>query len=407
MIRNLADKIRPTLIDEIQNINESFPKKLQSSLILYGPPGSGKTTYAKAMIKSANIPHFSLTAVETGTQSFKDIFQKATPSEPIIIHVDEIHHFNKSQQDIFLPHIEKGSIILIGTTTENPSFTLRPALLSRCRVLTFQQHSETSLKLILDRAENFIGKRLNLSDDAKLLLFQMAAGDARYFLNMVEELYNGSQDENITVDTVSKILSGRQAIYDKAGDAHYSLISAFHKSIRGSDANAALYWYARMLEGGENPLYIARRIVRIAVEDIGLADPNALTQAISAQQAYAFLGSPEGELAIAQAVIYMATAPKSNAAYTAYKLSRKLASDTRNTVPPKHIINAPTQFMKDQGFFKDYIYDHDTPNCFSGQNYFPDEFKNRPDIYKPVERGYEREINKRLKYWNNLRKSKN
>ena len=407
MKKPLAELLRPTDISDLvgENLGKVNLTRLQS-MILWGPPGCGKTSFAKIIASRCGLEVVTMSAVTSGATQFKQVFEIAERGNKLLFHVDEIHHLNKSQQDIFLPHLENGNITLIGTTTENPSFELRPALLSRCKVIVFKRLSIDDLCTIIGRAENYLGKPLPLDQKAKTLLCEMANGDGRYLLNMVEELINlVAENEIITAEKLPKILSKRTVLYDKHGDEHYNLISALHKSLRGSDVNAALYWFSRMLAGGENPLYIARRLVRFAVEDIGLADPNALQQAIAAQQAYSFLGSPEGELAICQAVIYLATAPKSNACYVAFNNAQRLADKTGSLMPPKQILNAPTKFMKEQGYSNGYVYDPDTPNGFSGQNYFPEGLA-KQNLYNPVERGFEREIRKRLEYWDKLRNSK-
>lgn len=407
MQKPLAELLRPVEISDLvgenlKNINLSQPQ----SMILWGPPGCGKTSFAKIVASKCGLEVVTMSAVTSGAAQFKQVFEIAERGQKLLLHVDEIHHLNKSQQDIFLPHLENGNIILIGTTTENPSFELRPALLSRCKVIVFKRLSVDNLAIIIKRAEKYLNRTLFLDEKGKRLLCEMADGDGRYLLNMVEEIINASlNDHVITADELPEILSKRNVLYDKHGDEHYNLISALHKSLRGSDVDAALYWFSRMIAGGENPLYIARRLVRFAVEDVGLADPNALSQAVAAQQAYSFLGSPEGELAICQAVIYLATAPKSNAGYVAFNNARKLAERTGSLMPPKHILNAPTKFMQEQGYSIGYAYDPDTENGFSGQNYFPEGLP-RQNLYTPVERGFEREITKRLKYWDMLRKTK-
>lgn len=407
MKKPLAELLRPADINEL--VGEDFQKVILNppqSMILWGPPGCGKTSFAKIIASQCGLEVITMSAVTSGATQFKRAFDIAERGQKLLLHIDEIHHLNKSQQDIFLPHLENGSVILIGTTTENPSFELRPALLSRCKVIVFQRLSIDNLATIMKRAENYLDKKLPLDEEAKELLCEMADGDGRYLLNMVEDLLSVSNDfETITAEKLPEILLKRPILYDKHSDEHYNLISALHKSLRGSDVNAALYWFSRMLAGGENPLYITRRLVRFAVEDIGLADPNALQQAIAAQQAYLFLGSPEGELAICQAVIYLATAPKSNAGYIAFNNAEKLAAKTGSLMPPKHILNAPTKFMKEQGYSNGYIYDPDAKNGFSGQNYFPDGIP-RQNLYTPVERGFEREIKKRLEYWDKLRNSR-
>lgn len=401
----LAELLRPKIFEEIVGVKtKSVNLENPQSMILWGPPGCGKTSFARIVSNHFEFQSFTMSAVTSGSSKFKEIFAIAERGDRILLHVDEIHHLNKSQQDIFLPHIENGNIILIGTTTENPSFELRPALLSRCKVIVFKRLSVEHLNAILEKTEKFLNTAIPLDSDAKSAICEMADGDARYLLNMIEDLIAIAPDHELSRNELPEFLSKRCALYDKNNDEHYNLISALHKSLRGSDVDAALYWYNRMLHGGEAPLYIARRLVRFAVEDIGLADPQALHQATAAQQAYSFLGSPEGELALAQAVIYLATAPKSNAGYSAYKSAKKAAEASGSLMPPKHILNAPTKLMKDIGYFQEYIYDHDTKNGFSGQNYFPDGMT-RQKFYSPVERGFERDIKKRLEYWEKLRGS--
>jgi putative ATPase len=380
------------------------------NLILWGPPGSGKTTIAKIIAEKSGYHFEVISAVINGTAELKEIFRKAEQRRlqggGTLLLVDEIHHFNRSQQDIFLPHLEKGTIILVGATTENPSFELNGALLSRCKVLVVNRLEAETLHKIMERAENLSNKQLPLTDEAKNTLCDMADGDGRYLLNMCEELFSRvDPHKKLSPEELVRFLQKRAPIYDKTRDSHYNLISALHKSLRGSDTDASLYWLSRMLEGGENPLYILRRLVRCAVEDIGLADPNALTQVLSAKDAYEFLGSPEGELAITQAVIYLATAPKSNAGYLAHKEARRDAKKYGSYMPPKHILNTSTHLMKEQDYGKGYIYDHDTEEGFSGQSYFPDEME-RKSYYNPLERGFEREIKKRLSYWQKLREGK-
>ncbi len=403
----LAELLRPISIDDLVGVNlKNINLKTPQSMILWGPPGCGKTSFAKIISKNYNIETVTLSAVTSGSARFKEIFELANRGQSILLHVDEIHHLNKSQQDIFLPHIENGNIVLLGTTTENPSFELRSALLSRCKVIVFKRLSPGDLEFILKRAENYLGHPLPLDEDSRKTLCDMADGDGRYLLNMVEDLV-ANLDENriFKSEELPEILAKRNVLYDKHNDEHYNLISALHKSLRGSDVDAALYWFSRMLAGGENPFYIARRLVRFAVEDVGLADPNAINQAIAAQQSYSFLGSPEGELALSHAVIYLATAPKSNAGYVAFNNAKKLAEATGSLMPPKHILNAPNAFMQDIGYSKGYAYDPDTKDGFSGQNYFPEGIK-RQKLYNPAERGFEREIQKRLAYWEKLRKLK-
>ena len=407
MKKPLAELLRPTDIRDLvgENLRKLNLKQIQS-MILWGPPGCGKTSFAKIIASKCGLEVVTMSAVTSGSTQFKQVFEIAERGNKLLLHVDEIHHLNKSQQDIFLPHLENGNITLIGTTTENPSFELRPALLSRCKVIVFKRLSVDDLETIIGRAEKYLERTIPLDTNARKLLCELADGDGRYLLNMVEELISMSPSgDTITADQLTELLSKRTVIYDKNSDEHYNLISTLHKSLRGSDVNAALYWFSRMIAGGENPLYIARRLVRFAVEDVGLADPNALQQAIAAQQAYSFLGSPEGELAICQAVIYLATAPKSNAGYVAFNSARRLAEKTGSLMPPKHILNAPTKFMKEQGYSNGYVYDPDTPSGFSGQNYFPEGIA-RQNLYNPVERGFEREIKKRIEYWDKLRNIK-
>ncbi|MDR2724096.1 MAG: replication-associated recombination protein A [Holosporaceae bacterium] len=406
----MADRIRPQELEDLigQQVSErvSSFENLQP-LILWGPPGSGKTSFAKILARKSGLEFRETSAVMHATAKFKSIFDELStdPSRKIIILLDEIHHLNKNQQDIFLPHLENGSLILIGTTTENPSFELRPALLSRCKVITFNRLQLEDLEKILQRAENLMHKELPLTAEARQHLCLMSDGDGRYLLNRAEELFSLSLREKLSVDGLQKITSRRAIVYDKSSEEHYNLISALHKSLRGSDVDAALYWTHRMLAAGETPLYILRRLIRFASEDVGLADPNALLQAISAHQAYSILGSPEGELAISNAVIYLATAPKSNAGYVAHNQSKRCAAYYGSLPPPKKILNAPTTLLKEFGYGEDYVYDHDTANAFSGEDFFPDELSRRT-FYRPVERGFEREIKKRVDWWSVRRKSK-
>ena len=406
----LADRIRPKKLDEL--IGQSVSEQISSfdnlqSLILWGPPGSGKTSLAKIIARKTGLRFEETSAVMHATAKFKSIFDELArdPSQKTIILIDEIHHLNKSQQDIFLPHLENGSLILIGTTTENPSFELRPALLSRCKVITFNRLQLEDLEKILQRAEQFMGKKIPLTSDARQYLCLISDGDGRYLLNRAEELLTKNVTEPLTVEDLKKISTKRAIVYDKSLEEHYNLLSAFHKSLRGSDVDAALYWTNRMLIAGENPLIIARRLIRFATEDIGLADPNAVLQAVAAHQVYSMLGSPEGELAITNAVIYMATAPKSNAGYMAYNQSKKCAQFYGSLPVPLRIRNAETKLMKDLGYHEGYVYDHDTENAFSGANFFPDELS-RKKFYQPVERGFERELKKRIEWWDKQRNSK-
>ncbi len=416
--RPLADRLRPKTLDEIAGqdhlvgadgqLTRMLNAKKLSSLIFWGTPGCGKTTIARILADHTDYHFEQLSAIFSGVGDLKKVFESARlrreQGQGTLLFVDEIHRFNKSQQDAFLPVMEDGTIILIGATTENPSFELNAALLSRCQVMVLKRLDEVALEKLLVRAEDELGQALPLEDEARDVLKAMADGDGRYLLTMVEQLSH----VEITLDVagLSEILQKRAPVYDKKDDSHYNLISALHKSVRGSDVNAALYWFARMLSGGEDPKYLARRFTRMAVEDIGLADPHALVQCETAWKTYERLGSPEGELALAQALIYLATAPKSNAGYVAYKQAMSLAKKTGSLNPPAHILNAPTSMMKDMGYGAGYEYDPNTADGFSGQNYFPDDIE-RVDIYQPVERGFERDIKKRLDYWAKLRAQKN
>jgi putative ATPase len=416
--RPLADRLRPKNLNEVVGqdhlLEEGAPLRQMleadwlASIIFWGPPGCGKTTIARLLAQEVDMHFEQISAVFSGVADLRKAFEAAKmrrqDGKKTLLFVDEIHRFNRAQQDGFLPYVEDGTITLVGATTENPSFELNGALLSRCQVLVLERHNSDSLNALLERAETLEGEAIPLTDEAKEALVHLADGDGRFFLNMVEAVFRSGKTI-LDVDGLSKVISKRAPAYDKNRDGHYNLISALHKSLRGSDVDAALYWFARMLDGGEDPLYLARRLVRFAVEDIGMADPNALVQANAAKDAYQFLGSPEGELAIAQSVIYLATAPKSNAGYAAYKLSRKAARKYGSHMPPKHILNAPTSMMKDLGYGADYAYDHNLEDGFSGQNYFPDDMK-RENYYLPVERGFEREIQKRLEYWARLRAKK-
>lgn len=400
---------QPQLLDEKSVLKLSIQKQRPLSILLWGPPGSGKTTiarlYGNAFTGSRFIP---LSAVFSGVADLRKIFKEVEDSplfnRQTILFVDEIHRFNKAQQDAFLHSIEDGSIILIGATTENPSFSLNNALLSRLRVLKLNALDEAALEQILRRFEEQ-AEALKITPEARSLLIHLAGGDARHLLNMVENIIALSPATLLAPKDLSTLLQKRAALFDKGGEGHYNLISALHKSVRGSDPQASLYWFARMLEGGEDPLFIARRLIRMASEDVGLADPAALAQTIAAKDAYEMLGSPEGELALAQAVVYLALAPKSNAIYTAYGASRAAAHETNQQDPPMIILNAPTRLMKELGYGKGYVYDHDTPEGFSGQNYFPDGLFPQP-FYNPVERGFEREMKKRIDYFNQLKKKK-
>ncbi len=418
--RPLADRLRPKDIldvvgqDRLIGDNGSISKMIKigkiSSMILWGPPGCGKTTIARLLANYTDLDFVPLSAIFSGVADLRKIFETAKLKKQTgmgtLLFVDEIHRFNKSQQDAFLPYVEDGTIILIGATTENPSFELNSALLSRCQVMVLNRLDDKALDNLILRAETELEAELPLNENAKIALKAMADGDGRYLLTMIEQIYNFADGKVLNRAELSEILQKRSPIYDKGDDGHYNLISALHKSVRGSDPDAALYWFARMLKGGEDPNFIARRLVRMAVEDICLADPNALTIANNAWQAYERLGSPEGELALANAVVYLATAPKSISAYVAFKASMDMADKTGSLMPPKRILNAPTAMMQDIGYGDGYQYDPDLENSFSGQNYFPDEIE-RQKFYKPVERGFEREISKRLKYWEKLRKDVN
>jgi putative ATPase len=417
--RPLADRLRPQRLEEIVGqdhligpnapIGRMLAARQISSMILWGPPGCGKTTLARLIAEKVDLHFEMLSAIFSGVAELRKIFEAAKQRRLMgrgtLLFIDEIHRFNRSQQDGFLPHVEDGTIVLVGATTENPSFELNAALLSRCQVFVLNRLHEGDLETLLKRAEELMGFSLPLNAEARTALIAMADGDGRYLLNMAEELFRLPPDIILDPAALTKAVQKRAPLYDKAQEGHYNLISALHKSLRGSDTDAALYWLARMLAGGEDPKYIARRLLRFAVEDVGLADPQALVQALSAWDAYDRLGSPEGELAIAQCVIYLGTAPKSNAAYEALSGANAAARDTGSLMPPKHILNAPTRLMKDLGYGKGYNYDHATAEGFSGQNYFPDGMA-RQRFYQPVERGFEREILKRIEYWDRLRAKK-
>jgi putative ATPase len=377
-----------------------------SSLVLWGPPGVGKTTIARLLADATDLHFVQISAIFTGVPDLRKVFEAAKlrrqNGRGTLLFVDEIHRFNKAQQDGFLPYMEDGTILLVGATTENPSFELNAALLSRAQVIVLDRLSLADLERLAQRAEQDLGRALPLKGEAREAMLEMADGDGRALLNLIEQVAAWKLDAALTRDQLSQRLMRRAAKYDKSGDEHYNLISALHKSVRGSDPDAALYWFARMLEGGEDPRFLARRITRMAVEDIGLADPQAQDVCLQAWQTYERLGSPEGELALAQAVVYLALAPKSNAVYVAYKAARAAARDTGSLMPPKHILNAPTGMMKDQGYGAGYAYDHDAEDGFSGQNYFPEGMK-RPVWYLPPERGFERELKKRIDYFAKLR----
>jgi putative ATPase len=416
--RPLADLLRPGTLDEVWGqdhilgsgsfIRSSIEKQKPLSLILWGPPGSGKTSIARIYAKAFGFEFRVISAIFSGLAELKKIVSqiKEAPlfDKGFVLFVDEIHRFNKAQQDAFLPFIEDGTMILIGATAENPSFYLNDALLSRVRVLKLKPLDDNALEKILTRAEQSEGS-LFLTKEGKKYLFQMCQGDGRYLLNLIENLRMSLLSEQMGIEEIQTLLQKRAPLFDRASDQHYNLISALHKSIRGSDPDAALYWFSRMLEGGEDPLFLSRRLIRAASEDVGLADPQALSFAIAARDAFEVLGSPEGELALAELVVYLALAPKSNSIYKALNNARRLASETTQFDPPKHILNAPTKIMKDLGYGKDYTYDHDDPTGFSGQNYFPDGVE-RKEFYFPIERGFEREMKKRIDYFSQLRKKK-
>ena len=415
--RPLADRLRPKSLAEVTGqehltgpdgaLVRMIESKSLGSMIFWGPPGTGKTTVARLLAGETDLAFEQLSAVFSGVADLKKAFETAKmrrgQGRQTLLFVDEIHRFNRAQQDSFLPVMEDGTVILVGATTENPSFELNAALLSRARVLTFKPHDEESLSTLLERAEETEGKALPLDADARTALIRMADGDGRAVLTLSEEVWRAARaGEVFDTDGLRRIVQRRAPVYDKGQDGHYNLISALHKSVRGSDPDAALYYLSRMFDAGEDPLYIGRRLVRMASEDIGLADPQALTLAIAAKDAYDYLGSPEGELAFAQVCVYLATAPKSNALYTAFKLSMRAAKENGSLLPPKHILNSPTKLMKEEGYGEGYEYDHDQPEAFSGQNYFPEKM-GRQSYYDPPERGFEREIKKRLDYWAKLR----
>ena len=414
--RPLADRLRPQRLDQVigqeQVLGPDAPLGVMlssgslSSLVLWGPPGVGKTTIARLLADETDLHFVQISAIFTGVPELRKVFEAAkmrrANGQGTLLFVDEIHRFNKAQQDGFLPHMEDGTILLVGATTENPSFELNAALLSRAQVLVLKRLDLADLERLAQRAEKELDRALPLTGPAREALLEMADGDGRALLNLIEQVAAWKVEGKLDTDALATRLMKRAAKYDKSGDEHYNLISALHKSVRGSDPDAALYWFARMLTGGEDPRYLARRLTRMAVEDIGLADPQAQAVCLQAWETYERLGSPEGELALGQAVTYLALAPKSNAGYVGFKGAMALARQTGSEPPPKHILNAPTKLMKEQGYGADYAYDHDAEDGFSGQNYFPDGVK-RPVLYQPVERGFERELKRRLDYFAKLR----
>lgn len=414
----LADRMRPQSLSDVVGqdhlLGEKGPLRRMinagriSSFILWGPPGCGKTTIARILAQETNLYFESLSAVFSGVADLRKVFQEAQNRRRLgkgtLLFVDEIHRFNRSQQDGFLPYVEDGTVVLVGATTENPSFELNGALLSRSKVFVLNRLDDDSLDKILHKAETLIGHPIPLDDVGKNYLKTLADGDGRYFINLIESVFQyASPDEILDKDALEQLLQKRLPNYDKDREGHYNLISALHKSLRGSDPDAGLYWFARMVDAGEDMKYILRRLMRFASEDVGLADPGALVQAHSAWDSYERLGSPEGDLAVAGLVVYLATAPKSNSVEVAWNEVRRVAKNTATLMPPKHILNAPTKLMADLGYHQGYLYDHDTKDGFSGQNYFPDGMA-RQTFYRPVERGYERELKRRVDYWADLRK---
>ncbi|TGQ64602.1 MAG: replication-associated recombination protein A [Mesorhizobium sp.] len=418
--RPLADRLRPKSLGEVvgqehlSGPDGALTRLIDSgslgSMIFWGPPGTGKTTVARLLAGETSLAFEQISAVFSGVADLKKVFETAklrrANGRQTLLFVDEIHRFNRAQQDSFLPVMEDGTVVLVGATTENPSFELNAALLSRARVMVFHSLGEESIAKLMIRAEETEGRALPLDDEARAMLIRMSDGDGRASLTLAEEVWRAAKPgEVFDPEGLQRIVQRRAPIYDKGQDGHYNLISALHKSVRGSDPDAALYYLARMFDAGEDPLYLGRRLVRMAMEDIGLADPQALVVANAAKDAYDYLGSPEGELAFAEATVYLATAPKSNAVYTAFKAATRAAKEHGSLLPPKHILNAPTKLMKEEDYGAGYRYDHDEPDAFSGQDYFPEKM-GRQTFYDPPERGFERDIRKRLDYWAKLRKER-